>query len=245
MGKIGQINDILLYAAQDSMSRRVIETLASQRAEMRVNMGDEENPPRRILADPNVLEQVKEFEQNQLDELGGFAENTDENMERLAILDTLTVTYNGRSFLRELDQTLKQAWRYSRPASLCMVSIDGFEEIQEQYRTMTANSVLRICADAIKKSVRSGDIVARYSGSDFGVICPNTTTAGATIIAEKIRETMGNQVITHNWNFIKITGSLGIAGYPSHAYDRDELISVAMQALYVSKSRGGDRVCTI
>lgn len=245
MGKIGQLNDILLYSEQDSTSRKVLEQLAGQRPEMRVTMGDEETPSRRVLADPAVLEQVKEFEQNQLDELGGFAENTDENMERLAILDTLTVTYNGRSFLRELDQTLKQAWRYSRPAALCMVSIDGFDEIQEQYRTLTANSVLRICADAIKKTVRAGDIVARYSGSDFGVIFPNTTTAGATIVAEKIRETMGNQVITHNWNFIKITSSLGIASYPTHAYDRDELISVAMQALYVSKSRGGDRVCTI
>ena len=200
---------------------------------------------RRVLADPAVLNQVKEFEETQIEELGGFAENTDENMERLAILDPLTLTYNGRSFLRELDQTLKQAWRYSRPASLCMVSIDGFESIQEQHRELTGNSVLRICADAIKKAIRPTDCVARYSGADFGVIFPNTSTAGATIMAEKIRQTLGNQVITLNWDFIKITASLGIATYPTHAYDRDELISISMQALYVSKSRGGDRTCTI
>lgn len=234
MGKIGHLNEILLYAEESSYTKLVLEELIAHRPEMK-----------RVLADPAVLEQVKEFEQSQLEELGGFAENTAENMERLAILDTLTVTYNGRSFLRELDQTLKQAWRYSRSASLCMVSIDGFDEIQEQYKSLTANSVLRICADSIKKTVRPGDIVARYSGADFGVIFPDTTTSGATIIAEKIRETIGNQVITHNWNFLKITGSLGIATYPAHAYDRDELVSIAMQALYVSKSRGGDRVCTI
>ena len=233
MGKIGHLSQIWLYS-EDSTYRKVMEDLMSQRSEMR-----------RVLADPAVLEQVKEFEETQLEELGGFAENSAENMERLALLDTLTVTYNGRSFLRELDQTLKAAWRYNRQASLCMVSIDGFEEINEQYRTLTANNVLRICADAIKKSVRSTDIVARYSGSDFGVILPSTTTAGATMIAEKIRETLGTQVITHNWNFLKVTGSLGIATYPTHAYDRDELISIAMQALYVSKSRGGDRACTI
>jgi diguanylate cyclase (GGDEF)-like protein len=211
-----------------------MEELMTQRPEMR-----------RVLADPAVLEQVKEFEETQLEELGGFAENTAENMERLAILDTLTLAFNGRSFLRELDQTLKQAWRYSRPASLCMVSIDGFDEIQEEHRDLTANSVLRICAEAIKKTIRPGDILARYSGADFGVIFPNSSTSSATIIAERIRETLGNQVITLNWNFIKITSSLGIATYPTHAYDRDELISIAMQALYVSKSRGGDRVCTI
>jgi diguanylate cyclase (GGDEF)-like protein len=198
-----------------------------------------------VLADPAVLEQVKEFEETQLEELGGFAENTAENMERLAILDPLTVTYNGRSFLRELDQTLKQAWRYSKPASLCMVSIDDFELIQGQYRDLTANSVLRICADAIKRTIRPGDCVARYSGADFGVIFPNTSTAGATMIAEKIRQTLGNQVITLNWDHIKVTASLGIATYPTHAYDRDELLSIAIQALYISKERGGDRVCTI
>lgn len=233
MGKIGHLSQIWLYS-EDSAYRKVMEQLMNLRPEMR-----------RVLADPAVLEQVKEFESTQLEELGGFAENTAENMERLAILDTLTLTYNGRSFLRELDQTLKAAWRYSRSASLCMVSIDGFEEIQEQYRSLTANSVLRICADAIKRSVRKSDIVARYSGADFAVIFPDTTTAGATIIAENIRETLGSQVITHNWNFLKITSSLGIATYPTHAFDRDELISIAMQALYVSKSRGGDRVCTI
>ncbi len=233
MGKIGHLSQIWLYS-EESTYRRVMEDLMSQRPEMR-----------RVLADPGVLEQVKEFEEAQLEELGGFAENTAENMERLALLDTLTVTYNGRSFLRELDQTLKHAWRYNRMASLCMVSLDGFDEIVQNYRTLTANNVLRICADAIKKSVRTGDIVARYSGTDFAVIMPNTTTAGATIIAERIRETLGTQVITHNWNFIKITGSLGIATYPLHAYDRDELISIAMQALYVSKERGGDRACTI
>ncbi len=233
MGKIGHLSQIWLYD-EESTYRKVMESLMTQRPEMR-----------RVLADPAVLEQVKEFEQDQLNDLSGFAENTAENMERLAILDTLTVTYNGRSFLRELDQTLKQAWRYTRPASLCMVSIDGFEEIQEQYRTLTANSILRICADAIKKTVRPSDIVARYSGSDFGVIFPNTDTAAATMIAERVRETLGNQVVTYNWDFIKVTGSLGIATYPTHAYDRDELISISMQALYVSKSRGGDRVCTI
>jgi len=233
VGKIGHLSQIWLYS-EASTYRKVMEELMNQRPEMR-----------RVLADPAVLEQVKEFEETQLEELGGFAENTAENMERLAILDTLTLTYNGRSFLRELDQTLKQAWRYSRPASLCMVSIDGFDEIQEEHRELTANSVLRICADAIKKTIRPGDCVARYSGADFGVIFPNTSTASATIIAERIRETLGNQVITLNWNFIKVTSSLGIATYPTHAYDRDELISIAMQALYVSKSRGGDRVCTI
>ncbi len=233
MGKIGHLSQIWLYS-EDSTYRKVMEELMTQRPEMR-----------RVLADPAVLEQVKEFEETQLEELGGFAENTAENMERLAILDTLTLAFNGRSFLRELDQTLKQAWRYSRPASLCMVSIDGFDEIQEEHRDLTANSVLRICAEAIKKTIRPGDILARYSGADFGVIFPNSSTSSATIIAERIRETLGNQVITLNWNFIKITSSLGIATYPTHAYDRDELISIAMQALYVSKSRGGDRVCTI
>jgi diguanylate cyclase (GGDEF)-like protein len=233
VGKIGHLSQIWLYS-EESTYRKVMEELMSQRPEMR-----------RVLADPAVLEQVKEFEETQLEELGGFAENTAENMERLAILDTLTLCFNGRSFLRELDQTLKQAWRYSRPASLCMVSIDGFDEIQEQHRALTANSVLRICAEAIKRTIRPGDSVSRYSGADFGIIFPSTNTANATIIAEKIRQTLGNQVITLNWDFIKITGSLGIATYPTHAYDRDELISIAMQALYVSKSRGGDRVCTI
>lgn len=233
MGRIGHFSQIWLQA-ENSMYRRVFQDLMNLRPEMR-----------RVFADSAVLEQVKEFEQNQLHHVGALADNTAENMERLALLDTLTGTYNGRSFLHHLDQTLKHAWRYNRMASLCMVSIDAFEEIAHQYGSLTANAVLRICADAIKKNVRSTDIVARYSGTDFGIVLPDTDTAAATITAEKIRETLSTQVITHNWNHIKITSSLGLVTYPTHAFDRDELISIAMQALFVSKSRGGDRVCTI
>lgn len=200
---------------------------------------------RRVLADEAVLAQVKEFEESQLQEYGGFEENTDENMEKLALIDPLTGVYNGRSFLKELDQSLKQAWRYSRNASLCMVSIDGFEEIVEQFGHLTGNTVLRICASAVQKKVRAQDIIARYSGTDFGVIMPNTTTAEAVMLGEQVREALATQIITHNWNHLRITASLGICTYPIHAYDRDELISIAMQALYVSKERGGDRVCTI
>lgn len=233
MGKIGHLSQIWMYS-EESVYRRVVEELMAHRAEMS-----------RALVDQEMLQQIKDYEEQQNEELGGFAENTAENMERLAVLDTLTVTYNARSFLRELDQTLKHAWRYSKTACLCMVSIDGWEEIEQQYGPLTANSVLRICADAIKRTVRPSDVLARYAGSDFAVVFPNTSTASATIVAERIRETLGSQVITHNWNNIKLTGSLGIASYPGHAYDRDELISIALQALYVSKSRGGDRVCTI
>lgn len=233
MGKIGHLSQLWIYP-EDSTYRKVMEELMNQRPDMQ-----------RVLADPAVLEQVKEFEASQLQEFVGFEENTAENMERLALLDPLTGTYNGRSFLRELDETLKQAWRYTHPASLCMISIDAFESIVESFGSVTANTVLRICAGAISKVVRTQDILARYSGTDFGLILPDTTTAQAVMEAERIRETLATQVITHNWDHIRITASLGLATYPVHAYDRDELISIAMQALYVSKERGGDRVSTI
>lgn len=233
MGKIGHLSQIWLYS-EESAYRRVIEELMNVRPEMR-----------RVLADEAVLQQVKEFEESQLQEFVGFEENTTENMERMALIDPLTGAYNGRSFLKELDQTLKQAWRYSRNASLCMVSIDGFDDIVSSFGSLTGNTVLRICASAVQKTVRPADSLARYSGTDFGVIMPNTTTSQAVMIGERIREALATQIITHNWNHIRITASIGIATYPLHAYDRDELISIAMQALYVSKERGGDRVCTI
>ena len=233
MGKIGHLSQIWLYG-EESTYRRVIEVLIQQRPEMS-----------RVHADPAVLQQVRDFEMNQIDELGGFAENTDENMERLALIDPLTSVYNGRSFLKELDSTLKHAWRYNRLASLGMIAIDGFDDSVQQYGEVTSNAILRICANAIQKCLRQGEVIARYSNTDFAIVMPATNTAGATMLGEKIRETISTQVITHNWIHVPITASLGIATYPVHAYDRDELISIAMQALFVSKSRGGDRVCTI
>jgi diguanylate cyclase (GGDEF)-like protein len=194
-----------------------------------------------------VLGRVKELENRALLQTTQSSLTTakGEELERLALLDSLTELYNSRTFLKELKDELKRAKRYKRPVSLVMMSIDGYKEISRQYGALTADAVLKVIANVLRESVRDVDVPSRYSGDEFAIVLPETNAAGAAVVAERIRQRVGTQAITHNWNNLKVTSSIGLASFPAHAREHDELVARSIQALELAVQRGGDRVCTV
>jgi len=201
----------------------------------------------RSQLDNQVLDRVKELEQrtilSQTQQTLGSAKG--DELERLALLDTLTELYNSRTFLKELKDELKRAKRYKRPVSLCMVSIDGLKEIARNYGALTSDAVLKVVANVITGCIRDVDVAARYSADEYAIILPETNASGAAIVAERLRQRVGTQGITHNWHNLKVTASVGLASFPAHAREHDELIARATQALELAIQRGGDRACTV
>jgi diguanylate cyclase (GGDEF)-like protein len=197
--------------------------------------------------DNQVLERVKELEQRSLlsNTQASLTSAKAEDLERLALLDSLTELYNNRTFLKELKDEIKRGKRYKRPVSLCMISIDGFKEIARQYGALTADAVLKVISSVLKTSIRDVDIPARYSAEEFAIIFPETNTSGASVVAERIRQRIGTQAITHNWHNLRVTCSIGLASFPAHAREHDELIARSIQALELAVQRGGDRACTV
>lgn len=197
--------------------------------------------------DGQVIERVKELEQRSLltnteTRMGG---SKSEEIERLALLDTLTELYNSRTFLKEIKDELKRAKRYKRPVALCMLSIDGFRDISRQYGALTSDAVLKVLGNVLRGAIRDVDIPARYSAEEFAIIFPETNASGASIVTERIRQRISGQSITHNWHNLKVTSSIGLAAFPAHAREHDELLARSIQALELAMQRGGDRVCTI
>jgi len=168
-----------------------------------------------------------------------------EEIERLALLDTLTELYNSRTFYKEIKDELKRAKRYKRPVALCMVAIDGFKDVVRQYGALTSDAVLKVMGNVLRGAIRDVDIPARYSAEEFAIIFPETNASGASIVAERIRQRIGNQSITHNWHNLRVTASVGLAAFPAHAREHDELIEKSVRALELAMQRGGDKVCTV
>lgn len=197
--------------------------------------------------DSQVLDRVKELESRSLlqNTQSQMTTGKAEELEKLALLDSLTELYNSRTLLKELKDELKRAKRYKRPVSLLMISIDGHKEIQRQYGALTSDAVLKVVATVLRECVRDVDIPCRYSGDEFAIVLPETNAAGAAVVAERIRQRVGTQAITHNWNNLKVTASIGLASFPAHAREHDELIARSLQALEMALQRGGDRVCAI
>ncbi len=197
--------------------------------------------------DSQVIERVKELEQRSLltSTEQSLAAVKGEEIERLALLDTLTELYNSRTFYKEIKDELKRAKRYKRPVALCMVAIDGFKDVVRQYGSLTSDAVLKVMGNVLRGAVRDVDIPARYSAEEFAIIFPETNASGASIVAERIRQRIGNQSITHNWHNLRVTASVGLAAFPAHAREHDELIEKSVRALELAMQRGGDKVCTV
>lgn len=158
--------------------------------------------------------------------------------ERLATTDGLTGLTNHRTFQGRLDEHLQAAQRYDRKVSLILCDIDHFKSVNDTYGHPVGDQVLKGVARILAKEARTTDVVARYGGEEFAVVMPETDTAGAMVIAERIRERIGTMVTETDQGPLKITMSLGVATFPLDAKAKAELVERADGCLYHAKRHG-------
>lgn len=157
----------------------------------------------------------------------------------LAITDGLTKLYIHRYFQARLEEEMNRARRYHAQLSLILFDIDHFKKFNDTYGHQQGDIVLIEVAKLIKHALRDNiDIPARYGGEEFAVILPETDSAGAQMVAERLRKNVENHDFPGQDSALKVTISLGIASYPDHAASRPLLIKKADVALYHCKERG-------
>jgi diguanylate cyclase (GGDEF)-like protein len=100
------------------------------------------------------------------------------------------------------------------------------------------DQVLRGVSRVLAKEARTTDVVARYGGEEFAVVMPETDTAGAMVIAERIRERIGKMVTETEQGPLKVTMSLGVATFPEDAELKGPLVERADGCLYHAKRHG-------
>lgn len=162
-----------------------------------------------------------------------------EKLKILAAVDELTGAYNRRFGLLRLREEFSRALRTASPLSVLMLDLDHFKQINDQYGHAAGDLVLRMVAQTVRKSVREGDIVCRYGGEEFLVILPGATKEEAVLVAERIRSAVGELTIMYGGQAIRITVSIGVAGYPHRGISsHHDLIELADEALYRSKQMG-------
>lgn len=159
-------------------------------------------------------------------------------VEELSVTDQLTRLHNRmfleNSFVREI----KRAKRYEHPFSVIMVDIDHFKEVNDTYGHDVGDTVLITIADVLLKNIRETDILGRWGGEEFLIICPHTHLEDTAILSEKLRsaiELHPMEMVGHK------TCSFGISVFESRDTGYKEVVKRADEALYRAKKDGRNR----
>lgn len=162
----------------------------------------------------------------------------------LAVTDELTGLNNYRFLQQKLDEEIERCRRYGKRLSLLMIDVDDFKRFNDTQGHIAGDAALADLGSVMTSVVREVDTVARYGGEEFSVVLPETDAAGAFVAAEKIREA----VATHSFadasgvRSASMSVSVGLATFPTHAWDKESLLREADDALYNAKHGGKNRV---
>ncbi|WP_257305166.1 diguanylate cyclase [Geothrix campi] len=160
-----------------------------------------------------------------------------DQMEQAAGTDRLTGAWNRRWFEDGAAQLVAQSGRGDGALSLLMVDLDRFKRVNDTFGHSVGDEVLKSVTTTIRGQLRASDALVRWGGEEFIVLCPSTTLAGATILAEKIRKAVEARSIPQVG---LVTISLGVAQH-QRAEGLHAWVGRADEALYRAKERGRNR----
>ena len=170
-----------------------------------------------------------------------------ECLRELSHLDTLTGTFNRRYFnLRLLEETAR-AQRFRRPLVLIIADLDRFKPFNDTEGHQAGDVVLRYVGQAVRRSVRSIDILCRIGGDEFAVLMPDTDAAECTLLGHRLCRAVSGHQFALAWRRGAAAGalnlqlSLGGAVFPDHADRAERLLWCADMALLEAKRRGGSQ----
>ena len=169
-------------------------------------------------------------------------EQLKEELHEQAIHDPLTGLYNRRYLNETLAREITRVERENNSLSVIMSDIDHFKMINDTYGHPVGDKFLMEIASLMKKHTRDSDIVCRYGGEEFLLVFPGTALASAARRAEEIRQQCAEIIIQHEGIDLNVTMSLGVATYPTHGKEAEEIIIKVDKALYQSKQSGRNRV---
>ncbi|MFY9093206.1 diguanylate cyclase, partial [Aliarcobacter butzleri] len=159
---------------------------------------------------------------------------------RLSITDNLTKLYNRVKLDKSLQEEMNRSLRYNTNFSIILLDIDYFKKVNDNFGHQIGDEVLIESAQVLSKNIRNVDILGRWGGEEFLVICPETKIEDAIKVASHINAAIKLHKFTTYPNTVTI--SLGVATFSKHIKNVDDIILNADKALYQAKEEGRDKV---
>ena len=185
----------------------------------------------------NLEEKVRQ----RTEELAAINHELDAKNQALAVL-SLTDRLTGLCNRRRLDQSLGAEWRrakrYGTNYSVVMIDLDNFKDVNDAFGHDAGDAVLVRVSDILLATTRETDLVGRWGGEEFVLVCPETSLEEARAMAEGLRQEIAD---THFPGIGQLTASFGVADYEADAAP-GLLVGRADEAMYRAKQSGRNRV---
>jgi diguanylate cyclase (GGDEF)-like protein/PAS domain S-box-containing protein len=156
----------------------------------------------------------------------------------LAERDALTGLYNRHRFNDELARMIADAQRNRTRIALFFFDLDDFKYINDTFGHRAGDAMLIRVAGEVGGQVRRNEIFARLGGDEFAILVPDATDEMVSVLAERVTRSIALVRFQFEGQSLRLTSSLGIALFPDHADNVEDLISRADTAMYQAKDSG-------
>ncbi len=162
---------------------------------------------------------------------------------RQALTDDLTLMPNRRHFLRRVRDGIVASRATGESVALLIVDLDHFKELNDTLGHDAGDQLLCQVGERLRGVLRASDTAARLGGDEFGVLLSDSSDgASAELVAEKILKVIA-QPFPIKTVGLRVTASIGIALFPEHADDDEQLMQHADVAMYEAKAAQSGYAC--
>lgn len=159
-------------------------------------------------------------------------------LQALSEIDSLTKVFNRKKFEHCFECEMKRYRHHKITFSLILMDVDNFKGINDTYGHMVGDEILVKLVDLLKQSLRQSDLLARWGGDEFTILCIDTDGDAAVALAK----TLQGKISAHSFEFVeRCTMSMGV----TQVQEQDQVDSIfarADKALYKSKEEGKNTV---
>lgn len=156
----------------------------------------------------------------------------------LAERDALTGLFNRHRFNDELGRMIAEAQRNGSRLGLFFFDLDEFKYINDTFGHRAGDAMLIRVAGEVGGQVRRNEILTRLGGDEFAILVPDVADEMLRALAERLTQRIAMLRFQFEGQSLRLTTSLGIAVYPDHADNAEDLISRADTAMYQAKDAG-------
>jgi diguanylate cyclase (GGDEF)-like protein/PAS domain S-box-containing protein len=156
--------------------------------------------------------------------------------------DSLTGLLNRREMERRMQAALENAAIDRSTLAAVMIDLDGFKKVNDRFGHTAGDDFLRHIAGALRKSVRAGDLIARFGGDEFLVLLERSTEQSAMRVANAMLKALEAEQFLWAGQALGARASLGVGMGSGNDATWLTFLERADMACYDAKSQGGSRV---